>query len=73
MEKFLNQFKNQFQYKEGQYQFHTTIDGVLYYYESTINKGTDMWSNIEVDDVDNNDPETKRQISEIVFQQYNRL
>ena len=72
MEKFLNQFKNQFQYKEGQHQFHTTIDGVLYYYESTINKGTDMWSYIEVNGVDNNDPEVQKQISEIVFNEYNR-
>jgi hypothetical protein len=72
MEKFLNQFKNQFQYKEGQYQFHTTIDGLVYYYESTINKGTDMWSCIEVDGVDYNNHEVKRQISELVFAQYNR-
>ncbi|GAF79426.1 unnamed protein product, partial [marine sediment metagenome] len=57
MEKFLNQFKNQFQYKEGQYKFHTWIDGVLYYYESTINKGTDMWSYIDVSGIENRDPE----------------
>jgi hypothetical protein len=72
MKKFLNQFKYNFQYKEGYYQFHTWIDGVLYYYDSTINKGSDMWSYIDVSGIENRDPEVQKQISEIVFNEYNR-
>ncbi len=51
MEKFIKEIKSSFQYREGDYEYTSTIDGKEYEYETTINGGNNMWELVYCDDV----------------------